>query len=117
VDQAFAPKAAAAARAFLVEFQSALAANEKSKIAAMVSYPMTQIHKGKPVRIANATGFLQNFDRIFTPVVRSAVAHQSARCLFGNDSGAMVGGGEVWFSQQSPDGPFKINTVNSDAGL
>jgi hypothetical protein len=117
VDQVLPPKDAAAARAFLVELQTALAANDKAKIATMVSYPMSQIHNGKPVRIGNAASFLQNFDRIFTPNVRAAVARQTPRCLFGNALGVVVNNGEVWFTQHSAGGEFKIITVNADAGL
>lgn len=117
VDQVLTPKDADAARAFLVELQTALAANDKAKIATMVSFPMTQIHNGKPVRIANAASFLQNFDRIFTPNVRAAVARQTSRCLSATDLGVAVNNGEVWFTQHTAGGDFKISTVNADAGL
>jgi hypothetical protein len=117
VDQVLPPKDAAAARAFLAQLQTALAANDKASIAAMVSFPMTQIHNGKPVRIANVGTLLKDFDRIFTPNVRAAVAHQTPRCLFGNDLGVVVNNGEVWFTQHSTGGDFKIITVNADAGL
>ncbi len=82
----------------------------------MVSYPMTQIHNGKPVKIATRARLLSQFDQIFTPQVRSKIASQSSRCLFGTALGAVIGDGEVWFTQNSANGPFKIITVNSDSG-
>jgi hypothetical protein len=47
--------------------------------------------------------------------VRQAIGQQSAKCLFGNYQGAMIGNGEVWFSQQQRGG-MKIITVNPTAG-
>jgi hypothetical protein len=116
VEQALGPEAGVLARQFLSQLQSAFAANDKNKIAGMVSYPMTQIHNGKPVKIATRAKLLSEFDQIFTPQVRSKIASQSSRCLFGTALGAVIGDGEVWFTQHSANGPFKIITVNSDSG-
>jgi hypothetical protein len=116
VEQALGPEAGVAARQFLSQLQSAFAANDKDKIADMVSYPMTQVHNGKPVKIATRAKLLSEFDQIFTPQVRSKIASQSSRCLFGTALGAVIGDGEVWFTQHSANGPFKIITVNSDSG-
>ncbi len=116
VEQALGPAAGVAARQFLSQLQAAMAANDKAKIADMVSYPMTQVHNGKPVKIATRAKLLSDFDQIFTPQVRSKIASQSSRCLFGTALGAVIGNGEVWFTQHSANGPFQIITVNSDSG-
>ena len=108
-------KTAKAARAFLAELQTAVQANDKDKIAGMVSYPMNFIHHGQRARIRSKQSFLARYDTIFNEHVRKTILGQSAHCLFGNDQGEMIGNGEVWFSEMA-DGSIKIITVNTSAG-
>jgi hypothetical protein len=102
-------------RAFLSELQTAVSQGDKAQVAAMVSYPVLVIQGGRKTRIKTKAEFLSQYDAIFDAHVRQAIAHQSARCLFGNYQGAMIGDGEVWFSEQ-PNGTMKIVTVNLTAG-
>jgi AICAR transformylase/IMP cyclohydrolase PurH len=110
------PKTAQAARAFLAELQAAVQANDKDKIAGMISYPLNFIHDGKRARIRDKQTFLARYDAIFNEHVRDAIQKQSAHCLFGNANGEMIGRGEVWFSEMG-DGSVKIITVNPSAGM
>jgi hypothetical protein len=107
-------KPAAAARAFLAQLQGAVQANNKEAVAGMISYPLLVLRDGKRTRIPRKEALLSNYDRIFTTSVRDAVLQQTAQCLFGNSLGAMVGSGEVWFSEQAPE-QWKIITVNETA--
>jgi hypothetical protein len=107
-------KPAAAARAFLVQLQGAVQSNNKEAVAGMISYPLLVLRDGKRTRIPRKEALLSNYDRIFTASVRDAVLQQTAQCLFGNSLGAMVGSGEVWFSEQAPE-QWKIITVNESA--
>jgi hypothetical protein len=102
-------------RAFLAELQSAVSSGNKNKVAAMVSYPLLVIHGSRKTRIKTKAIFLSNYDTIFDQHVRKAVAQQTSKCLFGNYQGAMIGNGEVWFSEQA-NGTMKIISVNPKAG-
>jgi hypothetical protein len=109
------PKTAKAARAFLADVQAAVQANDKEKIAGMISYPLNFIHGGKRVRIRDKQTFLARYDTIFDEHIRTTILRQSSHCLFGNANGEMIGNGEVWFSEMG-DGSVKIITVNPSAG-
>ncbi len=102
-------------RAFLAELQSAVKSDNKSRVAAMVSYPLLVIHGSRKTRIKTKAAFLSSYDTIFDEHVRKAVAQQTSKCLFGNYQGAMIGNGEVWFSEQA-NGTMKIISVNPGAG-
>ncbi|QNI31367.1 hypothetical protein H7849_20140 [Alloacidobacterium dinghuense] len=110
------PETATAARAFLAELQAAVKANDKAKIARMVSYPMNFVQGTKRVHIRDKQTFLARYDTIFTEHVRTAILAQSSHCLFGNANGEMVGHGEVWFTELG-DGSVKIITVNTSSGM
>ena len=88
--------------------------NNKEDIAGMISYPLLVLRSGKRTHIQKKQAFLTNYPLIFTDPVRAAILHQTAQCLFGNSSGAMVGNGEVWFVEQAPD-QWKIVTINESA--
>lgn len=101
-------------RAFLFELQNAVKAEDKAKVAAMISYPVLVIHGDRKTRIKTQAEFLGQYEAIFDAHVRQAIAQQSAKCLFGNYQGAMIGDGEVWFREQQ-NGTMKIVTLNSTA--
>jgi hypothetical protein len=101
-------------RAFLAELQTAVHDGDKNKVASVISYPLLVIHGSHRTRIKTKAQFIAEFNTIFDPHVQKAIAQQSAQCLFGNYQGAMIGNGEVWFSQQ-PNGTMKIITVNPTA--
>jgi hypothetical protein len=102
-------------RAFLATLQAAAAKNDKSAVASMISYPVMVIHGARRTRIKTKAEFLAKYDTIFNSHVLQSIAQQSAKCLFGNYQGAMIGTGEVWFSEQQ-NGTMKIITVNPTAG-
>ncbi len=102
-------------RAFLADLQSAVKSGNRNKVATMVSYPLLVIHGGRKTRIKTKAAFLSSYDTIFDEHVRKAVAQQTSKCLFGNYQGAMIGNGEVWFSEQA-NGTMKIISVNTGAG-
>jgi hypothetical protein len=72
------------------------------------------LQSGKKTHIQKKQAFLANYNLIFTDPVRDAILHQTAQCLFGNSSGAMMGNGELWFGEQAPD-QWKIITINESA--
>lgn len=102
-------------RAFLSDLKVAVGNGEKTKVASMISYPLLFIHGGRKTHVRDKAAFLNGYNTIFTAHVRQTIAQQSEKCLFGNDTGAMVGTGEVWFTELT-NGSVKIITVNSTAG-
>lgn len=106
---------AAKSRTFLAELQAAVSKGDKAKVAGMISYPLLVIHSSSKTRIRTEEQFLSRYDSIFDAHVRQAIAQQSAKCLFGNYQGTMIGDGEVWYREQDSGG-MKIVTVNTGAG-
>ena len=102
-------------RAFLADLQQAVSSGDKSRVAAMVSYPLLVIRGSRKTHIKTKAAFLSSYGTIFDGHVRKAVTQQTSKCLFGNYQGAMIGNGEVWFSEQA-NGTMKIISVNPNAG-
>lgn len=102
-------------RAFLAELQAAVDKGDKAKVAGMISYPLLVIHSSSKTRVRTEAQFLSRYDSIFDAHVRQAIAQQSAKCLFGNYQGTMIGDGEVWYREQESGG-MKIVTINTSAG-
>lgn len=110
---AFGPARAAKAKAFLLELQHAVKQDDRKKVASMVRYPLT-VPAGKRRTIRTRAQFVSGYAGIITEAVRQSVLNQDPECLFGNDRGAMIGRGSVWFDQR-PAG-FGIIAVNPSAG-
>jgi len=102
-------------RTFLSELQAGVSKGDKAKVAAMISYPLLVIRRTGKTRIRTEAQFLSHYDSIFDAHVRKAIADQTAKCLFGNYQGTMIGDGEVWYREQDT-GTMKIVTVNTSAG-
>lgn len=113
VDQsdAFGPQRATQAKAFLRTLQNAVRSGDRQKLASLIAFPLTV---PSHAQVRNTAEFLARYDRIMTPAVARRVLDQSADCLFGNQQGAMIGNGTIWFDQRSgPD--FRIITINPAA--
>ena len=99
------------AEQFLTALQTALAANDKAKIAGMVQYPLRVNLAGQTHRlIRNRQQFAEQFAWLFTDKTREAVKTQIPACMFARDQGVMIGNGEIWF--QDFDGTFRIDSFN-----
>jgi hypothetical protein len=104
--------------AFLSRLQSAFKANNRRAVIGMISFPLRVNSGGRSQLYPDAVSVQRDFDRIFTPKVRKAILSQRADKLFVRDQGAMVGDGDLWFSETctnsscSPSGPVRITAVN-----
>jgi hypothetical protein len=99
------------ASAFLSALQRAVATNDKESIAGMLRYPV-RVNDIKDIRsLPNPAAFVRNYAAIVSPKMKAAIEAQTAKCLFANWQGLMVGDGEVWFSPL-PDRTVKIVTFN-----
>ena len=104
--------------AFLSRLQSAARSNDHRRVIALISFPLRVNAAGGARTYRDAKSVERDFDRIFTPRVKQAVAQQRADKLFVRDQGAMIGNGEIWFdfscpnTSCSPRGPVRILAVN-----
>jgi hypothetical protein len=106
---------ASRAKAFLGKLQEAVKQNDAKQFAALVAYPVRVIDGTHRLKVATAAELIQKYPALMTPKLKQAILNQSATCLFGNDQGAMIGDGQVWFDEQ-PGGAVKIITINLTAG-
>ena len=104
--------------AFLSRLQSAMRSSDRRGVTALISFPLRVNGAGGPRLYRDARSVERDFDRIFTPRVKQAIARQRADQLFVRDQGAMIGDGEIWFdnscpnSSCSPPGPVRIYAIN-----
>lgn len=80
-----------------LRFQKAVAAGDKATVAALIQYPIRAHAAGAPKIFHSAQELLAQFDAVFTPAYRKAIADALPRNMFANDRGVMMGGGAVWF--------------------
>ncbi|MCM3293923.1 hypothetical protein M3661_27900 [Paenibacillus sp. MER 180] len=95
---------------FIVNLQSAVAANDKKAVAEMVSYPLRVNQAGHSTQIASKTAFVKQYNSIITKKVRQKVLAQEVNKLFVNYNGVMIGDGEMWISKI--DGKIAIYAMN-----
>ncbi len=93
----------AAFHAFLDELKVAVAADDRPKVAGLVSYPLRTRIEGHAVRLRTPEDFLAHYDALISPATRSRIAAQTYAGLFANGHGAMIGDGQVWFASVCPD--------------
>jgi hypothetical protein len=103
---------------FLSRLQSAVSANNHRAVIGLIAFPLRVNAANGARTYGDAKSVERDFDRIFTPRVKQAIARQRADKLFVRDQGAMVGDGEVWFDETcnnstcSPPGPVRIHAIN-----
>jgi hypothetical protein len=85
-------------RAFFDRLKHAVAAGDKNAVAGMIAYPVTMRIGGKKIALRSKRDFVARYASIFTPKLVDIVAGQQYATLFVRDQGAMIGGGEIWFS-------------------
>lgn len=108
------------ARSFLIKLQAAVRSNNKAQVAAMTRIPL-RVNRGPgKFRLYRSKQLIiNNYDRIFTSKIRTAILAQDPKdiSIVGTE-GAMVGSGEVWFEAPCLDrfcqaeGPVSIYAIN-----
>ena len=86
---------AAEFEAVFASLQKAVAANDRSRVADLVLYPLREI---------------------MTPTVRKAIVEQKIANLFVNWQGVMVGNGEAWLSVSGKD-PKRYGIIAVNLGI
>jgi hypothetical protein len=96
---------------FLALLQQAVAAGNRTGVAALVSYPLKTRLAGRPVTVHDAGQFVARYEQLLPAKSREAIAQQKFEALFANSSGVMVGSGQVWFSGVCGDAHCKAPVV------
>lgn len=79
-------------------YQKAVAAGDKEAVAALIDYPFSATIDGKRTSIKNASGFVENYDKIVTPAIAGVIRTQKYSDLMVNGKGVMFGSGETWIN-------------------
>ena len=108
-------------RAVIDAYQKAVAAGDKEAVAALVDYPFSATIDGKRTPIKNAAGFVENYGKIVTPAIASAIKAQKYSELMVNGKGVMFGSGETWINGICKKGSadcseFEVKVVAIQAG-
>ncbi len=97
---------------FLLMLQRAVQQQDKSKVASLISYPITAPVQGKDSVITDPQQFIKHYEHIFTPALRSVVLTQRYQTLFANSEGVMIGKqGEIWYSGICQDSRCQRYTI------
>ena len=94
---------------FLSQLQTAIRANDRASVIALVSLPLRVRADGQTLTYRSARDVETDFDRIFTNRVKQSVLNQRPDTL--RSRGKMRGTSRVWFGQTSPNGPVRIREV------
>jgi hypothetical protein len=98
--------------------QAAVRSNNPRALTKLIGFPLRVNFAGGTRSYPDRRSVERDFSQVFTPQVRQAILSQRSDEIFVRDQGAMIGSGEVWFSQTcsnaacSPAGPVRITAVN-----
>lgn len=92
-------------------FWRAVRQDDRVGAAGFIRYPLRVDTAAGPRRYTSAEQLLADYELVFTPPLREAIAQGLPRNMFVRDQGAMLGHGQVWFGA---DGKV---TALSGAGL
>lgn len=98
-------------RAFVKNLQTAVADNSRNQVAGMLKYPLRYHGAHKTIILHSARETLRNYDLIFSPRLRRAIAKQQIRDLGAMTGGVSIGYGFIWISDPSQNGQFKITSI------
>jgi phage-related minor tail protein len=82
---------------FLKALQSAVAIDNRLKVASLVEYPVQVRIDGSDVTIKNDSELQRYYSQIFDASMKQAIATAKVESLSVNQKGVMFDGGRVWF--------------------
>jgi hypothetical protein len=80
-----------------LRYWQAIAKGDKVTVASLIRYPIEVHISGRRRTVGNAQELISQYDSIFSPAYRKAVADSMPRNMFARDQGIMLGRGEAWF--------------------
>ena len=95
--------------ALLLRLQTALRANDRATIIALVALPLRVNADGQSLTYRSVRDVDRDFDRIFTNRVKQSVLNQRPDTL--RSRGKMRGTSRLWIGRVSPDGPVLVREV------
>jgi hypothetical protein len=102
--------------AFLSRLQVGLQANDRQTIVGLVGFPLRVKRDGRTQTYRSTQEVDRDFDRIFTPQLRSAVLNLRPDSLMSRDGGRSMGNARLWFGCGkafcSADAPIRIREVH-----
>jgi hypothetical protein len=90
------------AQAFFTKFQTAVNANQRKEVAALIRYPLHSYLNGKATIVKTKADMLARYDSVFTPGVRCAIQSATASDVWGNWRGFTIGAGAIWWDRIIP---------------
>jgi hypothetical protein len=112
------PQLTARVADFLDKLQSAVAANDRERVALLIHYPLHVVTKDRTLVVRSKTAFIEQYNQIFSPDIRNVLMSQQAECVNISAQGPlMFGEGTIWFNsfagrKLSAGGEFEIITIN-----
>ena len=82
---------------FLKTLQSAVAIDNRLKVASLFDFPLTVRVGGEELTLKTAADFQARYGRIFDAQLKAAIAAAKVETLFANQQGVMFDNGRVWF--------------------
>jgi len=93
-------------------FWRAVRQDDRVGAAGFIRYPLRVDTAAGPRRYTSAEQLLADYELVFTPPLREAIAQGLPRNMFVRDQGAMLGHGQVWFGA---DG--RVTALNTALGV
>ncbi|VDN46615.1 conserved exported protein of unknown function [Petrocella atlantisensis] len=80
------------------KFKEFMGSGNKEALANMVEFPLEVERDGDRIKLYNKEDFLEHYDWIINEDIRSIVASSTSEEIFASWRGAMIGNGEIWFT-------------------
>jgi hypothetical protein len=104
---------AAKVTSFLKSLQTAVALDNRTKVATLVHFPLRVWLDGEETAIRNESEFQARFSRIFDAEVKKSIASAKVDALLANQQGVTFDNGRVWFRPLPEHGnAIKIVAIN-----
>lgn len=104
-------------KVFFEDLKTQIALDNKNKVAAKISYPITvKIKKSESLNIKNEDEFIKNYDLVVNDTVREAIRSQNFNQIRRYSNGVTIGRGILWISSiklnESDSYEIKIFAIN-----
>ena len=104
-------------RDFVSELQTAVAQGDKERVAGMFHYPFRYHGEQKVSSIRRPQQAVGNYDTIFSSDLRKVLSDQKIWQLESMTDGVAIGNGNIWVSDVSGKGDFKVTSIFKPAAV
>ncbi len=103
---------AAQVQSFLKSLQTAIAVDNRMKVASLFSYPVDVQAGGQTLTLKSDSDLQRHYARIFDTSLKQSIAGAKVETLFANAKGIMLDSGRVWFAPVGPKQALRIIRIN-----